>query len=841
MDSREEILQFITAEAPPPAWRVRRVAGQVSEMSCRIYGNYNQLQAIVTRHGETIQRRWNKKSTAQRQKVLLDAWPGMPPKHRPDVRAFRELDDGTFDDPSGNQQGQGARIGAMIEKNRDALIWPYINQEDLSNGKGLLLLLESRSKHTPSEFVVHDSQVTLLATMPGVAKRIDLSRHTMILNNVVNPAEYGKLISWHDDGAAFSLIEQGRQWVVSVGCILLMVQDRLMAFLVKCCIRLLHDIPRENLMDDNIPLRPLIPLPDDRADGFTPRTAMVADAPYRSPFKCNLADMEKALSALASAKSDHYWALQEDPGYFADCLLDQWDHRVEHVRASDGSVHPSRFGGILGGAVINTVIERARDECSCFSALHCHMTAIRSLHDRFMTSAGTGDSLADKYIDEISSLKQALFVMRDAKIAQLKYSTPCSPPLRSYCVRELSTDVDASEINIRFVESAYSDRARDEMLWLLQVLWAKHDQSVALDYESLVDELDRSTRSDRFVKDMFSSYVADIISDLAVITECQRQLEYHQLWLKSHYGVYSSGPRTLRVYSCFLPDSLRWHDRNHTETIQQQENMQKLGDSVGSPRKHFEYPVEKRRTRTNVEILRRAEGHLKSLWYAVYMDMPRSQGWSEHFEHFSSIQGTPEWVEPADPEAGGQEVPTAVTQSLTDLHLDLARRTEATLKNEVEEPEAKTKVKTRGVPGPGTHSATQNEEEEPEIAPIASIAHPVNPRSLETFKMLFFDPETTSTPGEVPWKDFLHTMTHVGFAAEKQYGSAWQFRPVTSDRQEDRAAKETAERLGITQPIIFHEPHPEKKLGFRVARQVGRRLTRAYGWDCTTFVLKEKK
>ena len=84
-------------------------------------------------------------------------------------------------------------------------------------------------------------------------------------------------------------------------------------------------------------------------------------------------------------------------------------------------------------------------------------------------------------------------------------------------------------------------------------------------------------------------------------------------------------------------------------------------------------------------------------------------------------------------------------------------------------------------------------------------------------------------------------MTHVGFAAEKQYGSAWQFRPVTSDREEDRAAKKTAERLGITQPIIFHEPHPDKKLGFRMARQVGRRLTRAYGWNCTTFMLKEKK
>ena len=44
---------------------------------------------------------------------------------------------------------------------------------------------------------------------------------------------------------------------------------------------------------------------------------------------------------------------------------------------------------------------------SWISALYWHMTAVRRLYDRFMASAGTGGPLADNYIDEIISLRQA--------------------------------------------------------------------------------------------------------------------------------------------------------------------------------------------------------------------------------------------------------------------------------------------------------------------------------------------------------------------------------------------------------------------------------------------------
>ena len=93
------------------------------------------------------------------------------------------------------------------------------------------------------------------------------------------------------------------------------------------------------------------------------------------------------------------------------------------------------------------------------------------------------------------------------------------------------------------------------------------------------------------------------------------------------------------------------------------------------------------------------------------------------------------------------------------------------------------------------------------------------------FRTVFFNPALTSTPGEVPWNDFLHAMASVGFTVMKLYGSVWQFQPT---------------RLDVERNIQFHEPHPRGKLPFTTARQYGRRLNRAYGWFGGMFVLDEK-
>ncbi|KAB5542671.1 hypothetical protein GE09DRAFT_1225591 [Coniochaeta sp. 2T2.1] len=90
----------------------------------------------------------------------------------------------------------------------------------------------------------------------------------------------------------------------------------------------------------------------------------------------------------------------------------------------------------------------------------------------------------------------------------------------------------------------------------------------------------------------------------------------------------------------------------------------------------------------------------------------------------------------------------------------------------------------------------------------------VSPRALKVLRILFFDPEANTTPGEVAWTDFLQALPEVGFAAQKLYGGVWHFQPS---------------RLDVERSIQFHEPHPRGKIPFLVARRHGRQLARAYG------------
>jgi hypothetical protein len=88
-----------------------------NERSTAIFETWKTLREVLRRHEATIQRRWSKKSKAQRLNVLLKAWPNMPLTHRPDFDAFRR--------ESEPQRNAGTKF-------KQDYLWPYINQEDLT-------------------------------------------------------------------------------------------------------------------------------------------------------------------------------------------------------------------------------------------------------------------------------------------------------------------------------------------------------------------------------------------------------------------------------------------------------------------------------------------------------------------------------------------------------------------------------------------------------------------------------------------------------------------------------------------------------------------------------------
>lgn len=122
-------------------------------------------------------------------------------------------------------------------------------------------------------------------------------------------------------------------------------------------------------------------------------------------------------------------------------------------------------------------------------------------------------------------------------------------------------------------------------------------------------------------------------------------------------------------------------------------------------------------------------------------------------------------------------------------------------KREIILPLPRTNTKTRGTAQPQSQITDAGYPD----APTAEDTQPtfvVDARALRVFRTLFHDPSVTSTPGEIPWNDFLHALTSTGFAAEKLYGSVWQLSPTMLD---------------VERSIQFHEPHPRGKIPFHVA------------------------
>lgn len=85
----------------------------------------------MTPYEHAIQRRWIKRTVEKRKKLLLDAWPGIPTRHRPDFYALSK------------ESLETRRSGSSSF--RDAYLLPFANLDDLSKPNNLPLFLNPGS------------------------------------------------------------------------------------------------------------------------------------------------------------------------------------------------------------------------------------------------------------------------------------------------------------------------------------------------------------------------------------------------------------------------------------------------------------------------------------------------------------------------------------------------------------------------------------------------------------------------------------------------------------------------------------------------------------------------
>ena len=243
------------------------------------------------------------------------------------------------------------------------------------------------------------------------------------------------------------------------------------------------------------------------------------------------------------------------------------------------------------------------------------------------------------------------------------------------------------------------------------------------------------------------------------------------------------------------------------------------------PLSKFNYPSHKRQNQGMVTKMQQAECSLDAFWSKVDGHCAKQSGSSLHqllegVLRDRKLQRINDWLQPEFKSVSTKKNPVqAVTTSLSTLDLNTS----------IEEPitppqyeNIREKVKTRA------------QAHEPSSADIATenlvtaaddIGHrfTVSKRGFKVITTLFYTPseEAEAPSEEIAWSDFLSTMASVGFSVKNFDGSAWLFAPAEADL--------------FRRSIIFHEPHPESKMSFRVARRYGRRLERAYGWSKKNF------
>ena len=138
------------ASIPPMVERCPEdIQDEAALRAASIFKSMDRLQQILDEHQELIIKRWSKRTRAAREDVLLEAWPDIPLTHRPDFALFHRFEPLQYpvSDPH-----------ELI-----AAKFPWLNLEDLSQGKTFLMLLDARARNAPKNFAEFDLQASVMS------------------------------------------------------------------------------------------------------------------------------------------------------------------------------------------------------------------------------------------------------------------------------------------------------------------------------------------------------------------------------------------------------------------------------------------------------------------------------------------------------------------------------------------------------------------------------------------------------------------------------------------------------------------------------------------------------
>ncbi|KAK0721574.1 hypothetical protein B0T26DRAFT_673386 [Lasiosphaeria miniovina] len=349
------------------------------------------------------------------------------------------------------------------------------------------------------------------------------------------------------------------------------------------------------------------------------------------------------------------------------------------------------------------------------------------------------------------------------------------PKLRAQYVR--TTDVRPDQpVRCSPISLHPADQTQAQYDLISHVGLMTNEQRSKFTIKRVVDSFDRVQETKPEANKLLTSYLADRIADVSVISECIDAITKYVPWTES-FGIAIKTPEDELSYNAaedikylanfILPDS-NWD-----------------GISRASARQ--------RATSSTT----RAETNLDTFWNKY---INRANAMHNTQRHYFS-PGTRALI--AQPHrTGGSSSSGADSEDLVSAIAELLI----------------------GASHHGTSNsagASSGRNRVPHICPPSSTLAAGDKRARKVLDVLF--PSAVKGiaavgSGETKWSDFEYIMIKAGFMLEKQRVSGWLFTP-------DWRCSTCAGN-----PIMFSEPYPEGKIDIVMARHIGRRLAKAYGW-----------
>ncbi|KAI4618674.1 hypothetical protein J4E80_005276 [Alternaria sp. BMP 0032] len=778
-----------------------------SALAENICADYKLLNDTVIRHEPLIRKRWSKKSVAQRSEILRSACPTIAMEHQPDF-AWRHQNM-LFE--------EGA--GPKPKEHTDVMLWPFINLEDLTKPKSLLIYLNSRARNLPWTFVTGEVDFSQYGVLCSNCKPREMFATVRFMPDI-DPTVYGQVRKVHSccgqvDGEMIHCdLIQGLQ--------MLKMQQRIMSFLVLCCRCILHDMTEEQMLSGPVleepPFSEILLQVDGSHANFSDTIAI---APYIKRGNLELARLRGYVNAIYSEAKNHVLSLREDPSYLADTITDVAEHSCELIPDARGRIDQSVDTPKFLVGVARHIVSQSNQSLIMWFEVSARL-------DQLCLHAHNGAATHDQ-LQNVLNLEALLERARSYLLREVTSAGMASPTMRQYYERIVSGPDDCPYTQIA-VGEGYSLRTEGEA-WMLSVFhrllaFSQNDSrkningfaempggeeiKVDIDLHATMDRLDTLSRKHR-------TQLSSLISQLSIIEECLHEIK---LWKRSSEIWMLLGTSRMKATESNKGSfSTNWAHHIHAYDV--------LVYLVKPSRGNLRYPIDKPRTAQNVKTMRDLESNLDKFWngidsfYKLKTGVAQDEVLRRCLLEGGEMRRTAPWT--------GPDVPTECFKSIeykaiSNYDHDVALQITGTFDKPVTRGSAKRKKR---------HHAPLDIE--PAIQ-VHDIGHPspekkpqriycVDKRAHKVFKTLFHVPlsDLGETPKAIKWDDFKRAMIRAGFSAEKLQGSAWQFTPSVS--------------TDVARGIQFHEPHPDSSIPYIMARRFGRRLQRVYGWHGGVFKL----